>query len=456
MLRKWAYKAVSAVLMALFVVGCLKINSLAAGTEISAASGSDNQSVAVTVQNPELAGKSASIICYAPGWNKDAADLDGNLKFVVVLDQVELDAAGSVTKTYPLRDSLPAGIYTLAVGSADGGAQATKEFTLTGSGVHGTCTHPSTDIVKKKEATCTAEGYTGDKVCKDCKAVIEVGKKTGKAAHKFGVGVVTKEPTEREDGIRTYTCTVCKATKIEKIPRESGSGSEGGNGSSAPLPQKGSEASVSKANAKIKVTKPGKIVNGKVTGAEVQYMKPVKRTAKVTVPDTVSINGISYKVTSIAPNAFKNDKNITQVSIGNNVKVIGDNAFCNCKKLKKVKIGKAVSVIGKSAFANCPKLSSVTLGATKDIGSKAFYKCVSLKKITLPSGVTKIGKQAFYGCKKLRAITIKSKKLKSVGSKAITGIHKNAVIKVPASSLKKYRKLFKSSTGYKRTMKIKR
>ena len=53
MLRKWAYKAVSAVLMALFVVGCLKINSLAAGTEISAASGSDNQSVAGTGQNPE-------------------------------------------------------------------------------------------------------------------------------------------------------------------------------------------------------------------------------------------------------------------------------------------------------------------------------------------------------------------------------------------------------------------
>lgn len=456
MLRKWMYRAVSAVLMALFAICCININSLAAGTEVSAVPGSDGKSVAVTVQNQELAGKSVTIICYAPGWNKDAADLSGNLDFVAALDQDKLDAAGSITKTYPLRDGLPAGTYTVAVGSEEGEPQVIKEFSLGSSGGQGACAHASTQIVKKKDATCIAEGYTGDEVCKSCGAVVKPGKITAKAGHKYNAGVVTKEPTEREEGVRTYTCTVCNGTKIEKIPKKSGSGGNGGSGGGGmALPKKGEEASVSKSNAKVKVTNPGKLANGKVAGAEVQYLKPVKRASKVTIPDVVAINGTSYKVTSISPNAFKNDKKITQVTVGKHVKYIGDNAFSNCKKLKKAKLGKSVSVIGKSAFANCPKLSSVSIGAAKEIGDKAFYKCISLKKITLPSGVTKIGKQAFYGCKKIKAVTIKSKKLKSVGSKAVAGIHKNAVIKVPRSARKKYQKLFKPSTGFKKTMKLK-
>ena len=39
-----------------------------------------------------------------------------------------------------------------------------------------------------------------------------------KAAHTFGEGVVTKEATETETGIKTYTCTVCKYEKTEEIP----------------------------------------------------------------------------------------------------------------------------------------------------------------------------------------------------------------------------------------------
>ena len=38
-----------------------------------------------------------------------------------------------------------------------------------------------------------------------------------KAAHTFGEGVVTKEATETETGIKTYTCTVCKYEKTESI-----------------------------------------------------------------------------------------------------------------------------------------------------------------------------------------------------------------------------------------------
>ncbi|WP_443740364.1 formylglycine-generating enzyme family protein [Treponema sp.] len=48
-----------------------------------------------------------------------------------------------------------------------------------------------------------------------CEHTTEVSEKT---AHTFDKGVVTKEATETETGIKTYTCTICKYEKKESIP----------------------------------------------------------------------------------------------------------------------------------------------------------------------------------------------------------------------------------------------
>ena len=45
------------------------------------------------------------------------------------------------------------------------------------------------------------------------------GSKIETAAHKWNSGVVTKEATESAEGVKTYTCTVCSATKTESIPK---------------------------------------------------------------------------------------------------------------------------------------------------------------------------------------------------------------------------------------------
>ena len=89
-----------------------------------------------------------------------------------------------------------------------------------------------------------------------------------------------------------------------------------------------------------------------------------------------------------------------------------------------------------------------------EVGNNAFQQSY-VRSVTLPESVTKIGKAAFSGDKKLKSIIIKSAKLKSVGKKAINGIQKKVTIKVPKKQLKKYKKLFKASTGFKKTMKIK-
>ena len=91
-----------------------------------------------------------------------------------------------------------------------------------------------------------------------------------------------------------------------------------------------------------------------------------------------------------------------------------------------------------------------------EIASKAFKNNKKLKSVTIGKNVTKIGKEVFSGCKKLKKITIKSAVLKSVGKNAIKNIDKKATIKVPKKQLSKYKKLFKSKTGFKKTMKIKK
>ena len=73
--------------------------------------------------------------------------------------------------------------------------------------------------------------------------------------------------------------------------------------------------------------------------AEVEYSAP-KENAKGTVkiPDKVTINGVSYKVTSVADNAFKNNDKIKKVVINKNITSIGKNAFSGCKNLKTITI----------------------------------------------------------------------------------------------------------------------
>jgi endoglucanase len=89
------------------------------------------------------------------------------------------------------------------------------------------------------------------------------------------------------------------------------------------------------------------------------------------------------------------------------------------------------------------KVSSITIGKTVKIEGKTYR-------------VTAIGDKAFKDCKKLKSIKIKTTELKSVGSKAISGINSKATIHVPSSKVSAYKKLFTSKTGFKKTMTIKK
>ncbi|WP_408071552.1 leucine-rich repeat protein [Butyrivibrio sp. JL13D10] len=84
----------------------------------------------------------------------------------------------------------------------------------------------------------------------------------------------------------------------------------------------------------------------------------------IIVPESVTDeNGLVYKVTEIAPGAFKGCKNLRKVTISASVVKIGKDAFKNCKKLKSIVIKGNLKKVSSGAFKNLPKNAKVTVYA---------------------------------------------------------------------------------------------
>ena len=68
-------------------------------------------------------------------------------------------------------------------------------------------------------ATCIETGLTAGKKCSVCGVILEKQEDTPTVDHTWNKGVITKQPTVDETGVKTYTCTYCGDTKTEKIPK---------------------------------------------------------------------------------------------------------------------------------------------------------------------------------------------------------------------------------------------
>ena len=76
----------------------------------------------------------------------------------------------------------------------------------------------SINTVNKKDATCTEEGNTGDKICTRCGTTIEEGQKIDKLDHTWGDWTTTLEPTESVPGKKERECSGCHTKEEEEIP----------------------------------------------------------------------------------------------------------------------------------------------------------------------------------------------------------------------------------------------
>lgn len=152
-----------------------------------------------------------------------------------------------------------------------------------------------------------------------------------------------------------------------------------------------------------------------------------KNAAKIKIPATITIKGVTYKVVEVAKSACKGAK-ATTITVGKNVKIIRNRAFLNCTKVTKVNI----------------KTTKLT-----KIASRAFKGTKSLKSLTVKSAkVTKIGPKAFQGSA-VKTLKIKTTKLTKSGVKGALKGSKVKTVKAPASKVKKYTKILPKRTAVK-------
>lgn len=117
-------------------------------------------------------------------------------------------------------------------------------------------------------------------------------------------------------------------------------------------------------------------------------------TGSVTIPETITFEEKTYRVTSIGDYAFYSCHELTSVIIPDCIKSIGIDAFEYCP-LTSVVIPNSVTSIGDGAFDQC-WLGSVTIGSgVKSIGNFAF-SMNSLTSVFIPKNVTNIGPIAHF------------------------------------------------------------
>lgn len=224
------------------------------------------------------------------------------------------------------------------------------------------------ETVGAKAPTCKEDGYTGNEVCKVCHETLNKGTTIPKTdSHEWGKWTTVRESTCTEKGEQSRKCAVCGEEEIESLPLAKHSWDNGKVTQAPSYTKVGvktwtcSECGKTKTTtlAKLPMPKAGTkvIVGGNqytVTkaGSEVRFSKANAKARAITVPSTIKAKGITYKVTSIGANAFKNCKKLTKATIGANVKVIKAKAFNNCPKLKAVTI-KTALLTKKTASKKC-------------------------------------------------------------------------------------------------------
>ena len=218
--------------------------------------------------------------------------------------------------------------------------------------------HPNIVDIPAIAPKCNEHGRTAGTQCTVCGTYIV--KPQGiepSGRHTWDVKVELK-PTVRRLGQRRYTCTVCGKQVIEVIPQ-------------IKMPRKGETVTEPASDNGYKVTKTAS-KNGTV-----ELSKADKTKSNVAVPDTITVDGVTYKVISISKDAFKGNKKLKKVTIGKNITKINANAFNGCKNLKTVTVKSTqIKTVGKNAFKGINAKAKIKVPGSK----LSYYKKLFAKK----------------------------------------------------------------------------
>ena len=242
----------------------------------------------------------------------------------------------------------------------------------------------SSDWTIDTAAACETVGSKSHH-CTRCDSKKDVTEIPASGKHTWNNGVITKPATIAEEGVKTYTCTVCGVTRTEtiaKLPMPTVTPVP----TATPTPAITSAPTVTptpsvSVGTKITDKKTGniyKVTSSRSSSQTVAFIGNKVKTS-VIIPTTIKIKGATYKVTEISTNAFKNNRKLKKVVIGQNIVRIGKNAFYGCKKLTSITIKSSrltLKNIGKNAFKNTSPKATVKVPKKQ----KALYNQILKKR----------------------------------------------------------------------------
>ena len=190
---------------------------------------------------------------------------------------------------------------------------------------------------------------------------------------------------------------------------------------------------------------------------------------ELSIPETVSYNGVNYTVTTIGESAFESCSSLTTVTIPNSVTTISKGAFINCDRLIMINVdsknnyyksidgvlfnsdattliqypkgnsrtfytipNSVISICG-DAFFLCNNLVTVTIpNSVTSIGDFAFSSCSGLTTVAIPNSVTSIGDYAFLLCSSLTTVTIPNS-VTTIGNSAFESCSSLTTMTIPNS-----------------------
>ena len=157
---------------------------------------------------------------------------------------------------------------------------------------------------------------------------------------------------------------------------------------------------------------------------------------------------------NMVSNTYQDGKGV--IVFDDDVKWIGAMAFKDQCNLTSISIPEGVTKIMKTSFANCTSLTSITIphGVT-DINERAFYGCTNLTSIIIPNSVVKIGDNAFANCTSLASIYCKLSNPPTLyGNNTFAGVSSDCKLYVQPKSVEIYkkttgwRKFYNTTVGY--------
>ncbi len=184
--------------------------------------------------------------------------------------------------------------------------------------------------------------------------------------------------------------------------------------------------------------------------------------SEIVIPQSITIEGVSYDVTKIGKLAFENNSTLTSITIPNtitkidyaafrdnlvletvnfednsNLEIIGEEVFAYCLSLVDITIPSSVAQMGGYVFFNNYRLENVVFEAGSmltEIPTNAFAFNERLVSITIPASVTIIDSHAFYACGNLSEVNFESGSiLENINGYAFYGAYNLTSFTLPES-----------------------